>query len=128
MRHGHDCESKNCRYVEYHQRFCFVGLGYQNWYMRTVVCFSNFALQRMFCIDCSVVIALCVSFSLLSVASWAAEILFDTGLAAGALVRISGAQIAIIIIAVIGFVVSASTFAARAALRTDPATVLREGA
>ena len=74
------------------------------------------------------VIALCVSFSLLSVASWAAEILFDTGLAAGALVRISGAQIAIIIIAVIGFVVSASMFAARAALRTDPATVLREGA
>lgn len=74
------------------------------------------------------VIALGVSFGLLIVAGWAAEAMFDTGLAAGALVRISGGQVAAIILCVIGFVVAASMFAARAALRTDPATVLREGA
>jgi putative ABC transport system permease protein len=43
------------------------------------------------------------------------------------LVEISGLQSVVIILVVMGFVAASSLFAARAALRVDPALVLREG-
>lgn len=73
-------------------------------------------------------LALVVSFGLLGVASLVAEQMFDTGLAAGGLVQITGAQMGVIILLVMGFVAASALFAARAALKIDPATVLREGA
>lgn len=73
-------------------------------------------------------LALIVSFCLLGLASLAAEQLFDTGLADGGLVQISAGQILMIMLLVIGFVTASSLFAARAALRIEPAAVLREGA
>lgn len=76
----------------------------------------------------SAALALVVSFGLLAVASMVAERMFDTGLAAGGLVQITGAQAWGIAAIVMVFVGAASLFAARAALAIDPATVLREGA
>lgn len=76
----------------------------------------------------SAVLALVVSFGLLHLAAAVAERLFETGLAgAGGLVRISGAQAAAIAGAVTGFVMLSSLVASRAALRIEPAAVLREG-
>ena len=75
----------------------------------------------------SAVLALLVSFALLAVAGFAAERMFETGLAAGGLVQISAAQSVVIVVAVMIFVAASSVFAARSALRVDPATVLREG-
>jgi putative ABC transport system permease protein len=75
----------------------------------------------------SAALALLVSFALLALASLAAERMFETGLVAGGLVQISGAQIGMIVVAVMIFVAASSVFAARSALRVDPATVLREG-
>lgn len=72
-------------------------------------------------------LALAVSFGLLVAAALVAEQMFDTGLAAGGLVQITGTQSLVIIFLVMSFVVAASLFAARAALKIDPATVLREG-
>ena len=74
----------------------------------------------------SAVLALAVSFALLELATLAAEAMFDTGLGAGELVHLSGAQVVAIVIGVVVFVCLASLFAALTALRTDPATVLRE--
>ena len=73
-------------------------------------------------------LALAVSFALLGLAALVAEQMFDSGLAAGGLVQISGGQVVAIITAVSIFVIASSLFAARAVLRIDPATVLREGA
>ena len=73
-------------------------------------------------------LALVVSFALLGLAALVAEQMFDTGLAAGGLVQISGVQVVAIVMAVSIFVIASSLFAARAVLRIDPATVLREGA
>lgn len=76
----------------------------------------------------SAVVALAVSFALLHLAALAAESMFDSGLAdAGGLVRITGAQAGLIALAVTGFVMISSLLAARAALRTEPAAILREG-
>ncbi|MDZ7710611.1 MAG: ABC transporter permease [Roseovarius sp.] len=73
-------------------------------------------------------LALIVSFGLLHVAGAVAERMFETGLAGtGGLVRVSGAQAALIALAVTGLVVLSSLMASRAALRIEPATVLREG-
>lgn len=76
----------------------------------------------------SAALALIVSFALLGLASLMAEQLFETGLTAGGLVQMTGAQVLVIVLLVMLFVVASSLFAARAALRIDPATVLREGA
>jgi putative ABC transport system permease protein len=76
----------------------------------------------------SAALALLVSFGLLGIASWVAERMFDTGMVEGGLVAISGQQALAIILLVMLFVVASSLFAARAALRIEPATVLREGA
>ena len=77
----------------------------------------------------SAVLAILVSFVLLWIAGAVAEQIFDTGLATqGGLVRVSMGQAAIISVGVIVFVGLSSLFAARSALRIDPATVLREGA
>ncbi|WP_227268442.1 ABC transporter permease family protein [Roseobacter weihaiensis] len=76
----------------------------------------------------SAALALIVSFALLGLASLIAEQLFETGLAVGGLVQMTGAQGAVIVVLVMLFVVASSLFAARAALGIDPATVLREGA
>ena len=73
-------------------------------------------------------LALLVSFGLLGLASLVAEQMFDTGLARGGLVQITGAQAMAIVLLVTLFVVLSSLFAARAALRIEPAAVLREGA
>ncbi len=73
-------------------------------------------------------LALLVSFGLLGIASLAAERMFETGLAAGGLVQITGGQVLSIVLLVTLFVAASSLFAARAALRIEPATVLREGA
>lgn len=74
------------------------------------------------------VLALVVSFVLLGMASMVAAYLFDTGLARGGLVQITAPQAFSIILLVTLFVVASSLFAARAALRIEPAAVLREGA
>ncbi|MEM1073510.1 MAG: ABC transporter permease [Pseudomonadota bacterium] len=76
----------------------------------------------------SAALAIVISFALLAVAGAIAERLFDTGLAAGGLVQITGRQALAIVGIVMTFVIASSLFAARAALRVDPATVLREGA
>lgn len=73
-------------------------------------------------------LALVVSFALLGVASLVVEQMFDTGLSAGGLVQISAGQALGIVFLVVAFVAVTSLFAARAALRIEPATVLREGA
>ncbi len=73
-------------------------------------------------------LALVVSFALLGLAALVAEQMFDTGLAAGGLVQITTGQVMAIVVAVSVFVIASSLFAARAVLRIDPATVLREGA
>ena len=73
-------------------------------------------------------LALVVSFGLLHLAGAVAERLFETGLAgSGGLVRVSGGQAALIALAVTGFVILSSLLASRAALRIEPAAVLREG-
>ncbi|MFK7744481.1 MAG: ABC transporter permease [Roseobacter sp.] len=76
----------------------------------------------------SAALALVVSFGLLILASAAASQMFATGLAAGGLVQITFGQAWAIIALVMVFVMASSLFAARAALRIEPATVLREGA
>ncbi len=73
-------------------------------------------------------LALLVSFLLLGAASLVAARLFDTGTDPQGLVEISGIHSVVIILSVMGFVAASSLFAARAALRVDPALVLREGA
>ena len=77
----------------------------------------------------SAVLAILVSFALLWIASGVAEQIFDTGLATqGGLVRVSMGQAVIVSVVVFVFVGLSSLFAARSALRIDPATVLREAA
>ncbi len=72
-------------------------------------------------------IGLAVSFALFAVAAAIAERLFDTGLAAeGGLVVVGLRQSLVIALSVVAFVTAASLVAARSALATDPATVLRE--
>ncbi|MEM9577291.1 MAG: ABC transporter permease [Pseudomonadota bacterium] len=73
-------------------------------------------------------LALIVSFLLLGAAALIVEQMFDTGLSEGGLVQITAGQGLSIILFVALFVVASSLFAARAALRIEPATVLREGA
>ncbi|TDX33617.1 ABC transporter permease [Rhodovulum visakhapatnamense] len=73
------------------------------------------------------VLGLCVSFLLFRLTAALAERLFETGLTErGGLVSVSPAEALAIAAAVIAFVGCASLAAARAALATDPATVLRE--
>ncbi|RAP39998.1 ABC transporter permease [Rhodovulum viride] len=73
------------------------------------------------------VIGLLVSFLLFRLTAALAERLFETGLTErGGLVSVSPAEALAIAAAVIAFVGCASLAAARAALATDPATVLRE--
>lgn len=72
-------------------------------------------------------IGLAVSFGLYHLAAGAAERLFDTGLTdRGGLVTISGTEAMAIALAVLVFVTAAALVAARSAMRTDPATILRE--
>ncbi len=73
-------------------------------------------------------LALVVSFILLGGAALIVEQMFDTGLSEGGLLQITPGQAFSIILFVAIFVVTSSLFAARAALRIEPATVLREGA
>jgi putative ABC transport system permease protein len=73
-------------------------------------------------------LALLVSFGLLALAGQVAERMFDTGLARGGLVQITGGQTLAIVLLVVAFVAASALFAARAALRIEPAAVLREGA
>lgn len=72
---------------------------------------------------------LALSFALFGVAAMVAERLFETGLTeAGGLVRLSLAQALMISLGVFAFVLTASLAAARGALATDPAVVLRDDA
>ena len=72
-------------------------------------------------------IGLAVSFVLFAIAAGVAERLFDTGLTAeGGLVVVGLRQALVIALSVVTFVTAASLVAARSALTTDPATVLRE--
>lgn len=74
------------------------------------------------------ILALLASFLLLGLASLAAAQMFETGLSQGGLVQITAEQVGGIILLVTIFVMASSLFAARAALRIEPAAVLREGA
>lgn len=74
------------------------------------------------------ILALLASFLLLGLASLVAAQMFDTGLSQGGLVQITAEQAGGVILLVTVFVVASSLFAARAALRIEPAAVLREGA
>ncbi|MFK7761973.1 MAG: ABC transporter permease [Roseobacter sp.] len=74
------------------------------------------------------ILALLASFLLLGLASLAAAQMFETGLSQGGLVQITAGQAGGVILLVTIFVVASSLFAARAALRIEPAAVLREGA
>ncbi len=76
----------------------------------------------------SAALALLVSFGLFAAAARVAETLFDMGDAAERLVAVTPLQALAISLLVVAFVVASSLFAARAALKIDPATVLREGA
>jgi putative ABC transport system permease protein len=74
-------------------------------------------------------VGLVVSFGLFLGAAAVAETLFAAGLPEGqSLVTLSGAEVAAICASVLVFVTATALFAARAASRADPASVLREGA
>lgn len=75
------------------------------------------------------ILGLAVSFGLFLGAAAVAEALFAGGMPEGqALVTLSGAEIGGICAGVLVFVTATALFAARAAARADPASVLREGA
>lgn len=75
------------------------------------------------------ILGLVASFALFLGAAAVAEALFSGGMPEGqALVTLSGSEIAAICGGVLIFVTATALFAARAAARADPASVLREGA
>lgn len=75
------------------------------------------------------VLGLVVSFALYFGAAQVAEALFAGGLPDGqGMVSLSPTETLVISLGVLGFVTATALFAARAAARADPATVLREGA
>lgn len=74
-------------------------------------------------------IGLGVSLILFVIASFAAEQLFESGLTDDrGLVFLKGPQLALIVTGTLAFVLCSALFAARSAMRVDPADVLREGA
>ena len=73
-------------------------------------------------------LALLVSFGIFGLAALVAERLFDTGGAVGNLVDVTVMQAVSISALVTAFVAFSALMAAWSALKTDPATVLREGA
>ncbi|MGZ2257489.1 ABC transporter permease [Roseobacter sp. A03A-229] len=73
-------------------------------------------------------LALVISFAMFWLAGSVASSMFGGGLQSDeSLVLLTVQQAMTIVLAVLGFVLVASLFAARAALRVDPATVLRDG-
>lgn len=72
-------------------------------------------------------LALAVSFLLLAFAQQAAAFIFAPGLTGAPLIQLTLPQCFAVSFGVVVFVTVSALFAARAALRADPATVLREG-